>query len=557
MDKSTPSIINTNKAVQTIGHITLDSYLDKTRKFHGHLAPGMMIGGFMVDMALKHLPDDILFDAICETPACLPDAIQILTPCTIGNGWMTVEDFGRYALVLFEKYSGAGIRVWMDDKKLKSYPHVYSWFMKQKPKKDQDSHALKNQILEAGDEILSFKPVVVDSRYLKKSSFGPTGICQLCHEAYPKKHGRICRSCHKAKVVEGDATLDIRLPNSITSVPIAQSIGKTAVHDMTSIIPGISKTVAVKKGQVIGASDLCRLQKMGRNHIYIENESFSDDSQIHENDAAKSFARLMAGDQIQPASDPKEGKIDFSASTGGLFVVDKERLEQFNRVEGVMCATRKSYSIVKKGISVAGTRSIPLFLKKQLFDQAVSVLEQGPLFHVHPIVPRPVGILVTGTEIFKGLVKDRFIPIITRKVLAYGCTIQDTVIAPDDERLIEQGIKRLIDSGAQIIVTTAGLSVDPDDVTRNALINAGATDMIYGMPILPGAMTLLAKIGSIRLIGVPACALYYQTTSFDLILPRILADLELDRDNISALGHGAFCWQCKTCAYPKCNFGKD
>jgi formylmethanofuran dehydrogenase subunit E len=165
-----------------------------------------------------------------------------------------------------------------------------------------------------------------------------------------------------------------------------------------------------------------------------------------------------------------------------------------------------------------------------------------------------VGLLVTGTEVFLGLVEDKFIPIITNKVEKFGCPVVASRIVPDERRAISQGLRELLEAGAELLVTTAGLSVDPDDVTRQGLLDAGATELLYGAPILPGAMTLLARLGPARVLGVPACALYFKRTSFDLLLPRLLAGLEIRRQDLARLGHGALCLECQTCSFPKCPF---
>ena len=179
----------------------------------------------------------------------------------------------------------------------------------------------------------------------------------------------------------------------------------------------------------------------------------------------------------------------------------------------------------------------------------------GPLFQVLPLKKARVGILVTGSEVFQGLIEDRFIPILGAKVEALGCSVVKAVIAPDERETIARGARELIGCGAEILLTTAGLSVDPDDVTRQGLMDAGAEDLLHGAPVLPGANTLLARIGPVRVMGVPACALYYQTTSFDLLFPRVLAGLDIGRRDLAKLGHGSFCLACKSCTFPKCPFG--
>ena len=212
--------------------------------------------------------------------------------------------------------------------------------------------------------------------------------------------------------------------------------------------------------------------------------------------------------------------------------------------------------MVKKGRDVAGTRAIPLYLPRTDFDKAMKILKAAPLFKVNPLSKANIGILVTGTEVFRGLIKDKFIPIISAKAEKLGCKIIKSFIVPDEKDAICIGIKDLIEAGTDILVTTAGLSVDPDDVTRQAISDSGAEDILYGAPVLPGAMTLLAHIGKVKIIGVPACALYFKTTSFDLLMPRLLAVIEITRQDLARMGHGGFCLQCKSCKFPRCAFGK-
>jgi formylmethanofuran dehydrogenase subunit E len=174
---------------------TFEEYINLVKSFHGHVAPGVVIGGFMVDLALKHLPKDGLFDAICETSACLPDAIELLTPCSIGNRWLRVIDVGRFAIALYEKYGGEGVRVFLDPVKIEAWPEIKSWFFKLKPKKEQDLQLLMEQIMEAGADICSIQQVKVDPSFLKIRRRSKYAICPVCKEAYPVSDGEICRGC--------------------------------------------------------------------------------------------------------------------------------------------------------------------------------------------------------------------------------------------------------------------------------------------------------------------------------------------------------------------------
>lgn len=343
---------------------------------------------------------------------------------------------------------------------------------------------------------------------------------------------------------------------ALQAIPAEKAVGRRALHDMTRIIPGESKGAAVKRGEVITVGDLCRLQHMGRRHLYVMGEDGPGPLFVHEDEAALAFARAMAGEGVTFTDTPREGKVNLLAAHDGLFVVDEARLEKFNLVPGVMAASRAGYTLMAQGRPLGATRAIPLFLPRLDFLKALAVMSDGPLFRILPLRQPRVGIMVTGTEVFLGLIEDKFVPIITAKVEKLQGQVVKALTVPDDRLAIRQGAQELLDAGIDLLVTTAGLSVDPDDVTRQGLMDAGATDLCYGAPIVPGAMTLLARIAPVQVMGVPACALYFKTTSFDLLLPRLLAGLYPSRRDLAKLGHGAFCLECKVCTFPKCPFGK-
>jgi formylmethanofuran dehydrogenase subunit E len=542
-----------------IGTYSFDEYLQIVKSFHGNIAPGLVIGGFMVDLALSRLPAGVLFDAICETRNCLPDAVQLLTPCTIGNGWLKVVNLGRFAVTLYDKYTGDGVRVWLDPAKTADWLEVNTWYLKLKGKPEQDKELLLAQIKEAGPGLLSWRPVKIRPHLLHQKRRGRIVICPLCREAYPAQDGGICRGCQgEGPYLEDEAAaarVQAEAP-SLQTVPLAEAVGRRALHDMTRIIPGLSKGPAVKQGEIITVGDLCRLQQMGRRHLYVVSEDGPGPEWVHEDEAALAFARAMAGEGVTFTDPPREGKVNLVAAQDGLLVVDAARLERFNLVPGVMCASRSDSTVMAQGRPLGATRAIPLYLPRADFLKALTVLEEGPLFQVLPLRRPRAGVLVTGTEVFLGLVEDRFIPIITGKLEKFRGQVVKSLIVPDDREAIRRGVEELLDAGIDLLVTTAGLSVDPDDVTRQGLMEAGATDLSYGAPILPGAMTLLARIGPVQVMGVPACALYFKTTSFDLLLPRLLAGRFPTRRDLAQMGHGAFCLECKLCTFPKCPFGK-
>ncbi|MBW1933534.1 MAG: molybdopterin-binding protein [Deltaproteobacteria bacterium] len=324
-------------------------------------------------------------------------------------------------------------------------------------------------------------------------------------------------------------------------VPVTKAVGMVLPHDMTEIIPGGKKGPTFKKGYVIKDSDIPHLRRMGKNHIYVLELSGNE---LHEDKAALTMAQAIAGPGIEYDNQPSEGKIGFRAEIEGLLQIDCQHLLAFNLLG-------------EKGDLVAAGRAIPLVVPKPVVDEAVSIASDiGGLIRVLPWKIRRGAILVTGQEVFEGRIKDAFGPIMKKKLKDYGVDALSVSLVPDDVEIILEEIKKALGLGAELILCTGGMSVDPDDVTHVAIRNAGATDIVYGSPVLPGAMFLVSYIGDVPVLGIPACALYFRTTVLDLVLPRILAGEFIDREKIAALGHGGLCFSCKKCNYPLCPFGK-
>lgn len=542
-----------------IGSHTFQEFKAMAAAFHGYPAPGLLAGGYMVALAQSRLPEGVLYEAVVETSKCLPDAVQLLTPLSTGNNWMKVVNLGRYALTLYEKYTGQGWRVWIAPDKLEAWPEYEAWFFKRKPKAEQDSERLFAEIEAAGDTICGLARARISERWRRRVSMGRIERCPLCGEAYPVRDGAICRGCQgeaPAELLEESArTIDAPSGPSLRAVPVEEAVGGRALHDMTRVTPGVFKGPEFKAGQLIGGGDLCRLQQMGRMRVYTEDQVLPGEEWVHEDAAARAFAQRMVGPGIV-WDGPSEGKVTFRAETGGLFLLNREALSRFNLCPDVMCATRQGESVVSAGKSVAACRAIPLYIGRAAFSRAVAALGAEPLLQILPLRRARVGTLVTGTEVFQGLIEDRFVPIITQKAEALGSEVTASRVVPDRREDIVAGVRWLLAAGCDLIVTTAGLSVDPDDVTRPALVEAGLTDACYGAPVLPGAMTLVGRIGSVPVLGVPACALFHKTTSLDLLLPRLLAGIIPTRADLARLGEGALCLECRSCSYPKCPFGK-
>ncbi|MBF0241396.1 MAG: molybdopterin-binding protein [Desulfamplus sp.] len=341
----------------------------------------------------------------------------------------------------------------------------------------------------------------------------------------------------------------------IKVVKIEEAIGYPLAHDVTEIRAGEFKGPAFLKGHSLTCRDLDHLRRLGKDYIYILEP---EEGQIHEDDAARLMADALCGKGVFWDQEPREGKIALKAATDGLLTVDVETLTKFNEIGEVMCATLHTNTIVKKGAQIAGTRAIPLLISEKVLNQAVDTAKESKdgVLQVKEMMAAKAGVMITGSEVYYGRIQDKFEPIIRKKVTDLGGEVLDVIFLPDDDALIAQAALKLVESGANIIITTGGMSVDPDDRTRFALLSAGAKDMVYGTPVLPGAMFMIAYLNNIPVLGIPACGLFSQTTMFDLIYPRVLAGNKITRKEIAATGHGGFCLGCKRCAYPKCAFGK-
>jgi len=340
----------------------------------------------------------------------------------------------------------------------------------------------------------------------------------------------------------------------LKKIRLQEAVGSKLGHDITEIRPGEFKGPAFRKGHTVCEEDLCHLQRLGKNHLYVIDLTKDE---IHENQAAAILAEALAGEGIVWKDEPREGKINLLADRDGLLSVDTSALAVFNMVDEVMCASLHNHTLVKKGELVAATRAIPLVMKRVPIERAAAIARQnGSVLMVKPLRSARVGLVITGNEVYHGLIEDRFAPILTEKVAALGSEVTSLEFAPDDVGEISRVISSQLDRGCDLLLLSGGMSVDPDDVTRHGIRLAGATEFHYGASVLPGAMFLVAYLGETPLLGVPACGLYHRITVLDLVLPRILAGERIGRAELAFLGHGGLCRDCTECDYPHCPFGK-
>ena len=340
----------------------------------------------------------------------------------------------------------------------------------------------------------------------------------------------------------------------LKKINLKDAVGTELAHDITEIRPGEFKGAAFRKGHTVCDEDICHLQKLGKNHLYLIDLA---EDEIHEDQAAALLAEGLSGEGITWRDAPHEGKITLHARYDGLLAIDTAALAAFNMVDEVMCATLHSHTRVKAGDLVAATRAIPLVMKRAPVERAAAIAAQnGGAVAVRKLRTARAGLIVTGNEVYHGLIEDRFAPILSGKIEDLGSHVAGVRFAPDDTQAIRQAIADHLADGCDLLLLSGGMSVDPDDVTRQGIRLAGADEIHYGAAALPGAMFMVAYIGAIPLLGVPACGLHHRTTILDLILPRILAGEHIGKKELAFVGHGGLCRDCETCVYPHCPFGK-
>jgi molybdenum cofactor synthesis domain-containing protein len=317
-------------------------------------------------------------------------------------------------------------------------------------------------------------------------------------------------------------------------IRVEEAVGLPLAHDITEIVPGKHKGPAFRRGHIIRQEDVAKLLDVGKANIYvIELEK----DELHEEDAARRLAKAAAGDNLE-LTDPSEGRVNLVAKIAGLLKVDSDLLYRLNSLGDLMFATLPTNWYVKQGTVVAGTRTIPVVVKEALIERAEALCKEKPIVTLMAMPPKRVHLVVTGSEVFTGRIKDGFGPVVNRKVGEMGSNVESVKIAPDDPDVIAQHINEAKQAGADIILVSGGMSVDPDDRTPEGIRRSGAIVETHGFPVLPGSMFLMAYLDQTPVMGLSGCVLHDPFTAFDALLPRLLAGEKITRADIMAMGHG-------------------
>lgn len=327
----------------------------------------------------------------------------------------------------------------------------------------------------------------------------------------------------------------------LREVQVEHAVGLPLAHDLTRIDPGKFKGIAFRKGHLIREEDIPELKRIGKEHIYVL--ELGDDD-LHEDDAAIRMAQAACGVNIRLVG-PGEGKVLLKSAIRGLASVDKAFIDEVNGIDQLAMATLPSHTVVSEGQSVAGTRVIPLIVSKQKVEAVERAahgwreahMGEGPI-SVKPFRTLRAGLITTGSEVYNGLVEDKFGPVVRAKLEAFGSFVAEQRFSTDRIPDIVKEIRYFEEQGVDLILVSGGMSVDPDDRTPGAIKQAGARIVSHGTPMLPGSMLLVAYLGDIPIVGLPGSVMHDKFTVFDVLLPRICAGEKIERTHIVHLGYG-------------------
>jgi molybdenum cofactor synthesis domain-containing protein len=336
-------------------------------------------------------------------------------------------------------------------------------------------------------------------------------------------------------------------------IKVEEAIGLPIGHDMTKIIPKEFKGAAFKKGHIIKEKDIVVLKSMGKEHIYVEE---IPKGYLHEDECAERIAGAICKKEEFIFTPVSEGKINIISKFDGLLKINTSLLYEINSIEHIAVSTKYNDIYLKAGEVVASERIIPLYTKEENIIKVEDKCVNEKVFEVIKPTYQTVHLIITGNEVYKGLIKDRFEEKIRPKAKQYGCEVVKVAKVPDEKEAIKLEIEKSIAEGADIILCTGGMSVDEDDLTPIAIKECIDKLIVHGVPVQPGNMMLLGYKGEIPVMGLPGAVIFFDYTLFDVVFPRIACRERLDKEFFIKLSLGGLCYFCRECTYPNCTFCK-
>lgn len=334
-------------------------------------------------------------------------------------------------------------------------------------------------------------------------------------------------------------------------IAVRDAIGLTLCHDITAMKDGF-KGALFKRGHVIQEEDVEELLNIGKRTVFIWEENAGE---IHEEECALRMA-AMAPVEGAHYEGPSEGKVLLFAEKRGMFRVNTKLLHEINSIGDITIATLPDHYPVEPGMRLASMRIVPLVTKEEQILQAEALCNDRKLLDLRPYQERKTGVIITGSEVYSGRIKDKFEPVVRAKLAKYPGEIVGVTICDDDLEMIVRAAQAHLDNGADFLIFTGGMSVDPDDITPTAIRQLGAEIITHGVPSQPGNMTLIAYLDHIPILGVPGAAISLPTTIFDVLLPQIYAGDKFTKAELTQLEDGGLCQMCKACHFPNCTFGR-
>ena len=322
-------------------------------------------------------------------------------------------------------------------------------------------------------------------------------------------------------------------------INVRNAEGYELCHDITQILPGEFKGAKFLRGHIIRKEDIEVLISLGKENIFVMEEEDKEKNLIHENDAAMFIVeKLNLDKEFFEISDIREGKINITAKEDGILKIDINTLNKINKIGEIILVTKYNNSYIKKGETVAATRVIPLLIEKFQLDEMKEIVKDRNVLTFKKIDKnKKLALITTGNEVYNGIIKDKSKEALLKKYRKYELNDMEQVFSPDDKDTIKKYIKKF-ENEKDIIMCTGGMSIDPDDVTPSAIRESNWEIVTYGTPVLPGAMFMLAYKGEKVLIGLPGGVVFSEKTVFDILLPRILTDDRITKQEIIEMGHG-------------------
>ena len=334
-------------------------------------------------------------------------------------------------------------------------------------------------------------------------------------------------------------------------IKVQDAVGMELCHDITEMNDGF-KGVAFKRGHIIQPADIEHMLRIGKQHIFVWEDHAGE---IHEDDCAR---RMAAMTPVEGAhyTEPAEGKVLLIADQRGMFRVNRQLLNQINSIGDITICTLPDHYPVEAGARLASMRIVPLVTKEERIIEAEQLCRDTPLLGLLPYQHKKVGVIITGSEVYHGRIQDKFEPVVRSRMKQYPSEIMGITFCDDDLHMIVDAAQAFLEKGADFLIFTGGMSVDPDDLTPSAIRQLGADIVTYGIPAQPGNMTLVAYLGSIPILGVPGAAIKLPTTIFDVLLPQVFAGERISKEELVNIADGGLCQMCKTCHWPNCSFGR-